>query len=78
MCVYCQKLFTGNSCEYMNHAKIEVNGAKIFDLITSLSTDDYERPVLQTIMLSEYGMTISKTDILVAFCPSCGRELRQD
>ena len=78
MCVYCQKLFTGNCCEYMNHATVEVNGAKIFDLITSLSLDHYERPVLQTIMLSEYGNTIAKTNLLVAFCPSCGRELSQD
>ncbi len=78
MCVYCDKLYSGNSSENLSHAKINANGVMVASMVSYIGENDELQPMLRTVLMDNHGEYIAAEEIYIGWCPVCGRKLKQE
>ena len=78
MCVYCDKLYSGNSSENLSHAKINANGVMVALMVSYIGENDELQPTLRTVLMDNHGENIAAEEIYISWCPVCGRKLKQE
>ena len=76
MCKYCDNLYSGNSCEYLNLSDIAMNGVEMLGSMSYLTDRDDGLVYLETIVMDCRGELISREKLRVRYCPVCGSDLR--
>ena len=75
MCKYCENLYSGNSCEYLNLSKIAINGVEMMNSMSFLADQDDRSVCLETIVMDMRGEIVARDAVKVGWCPMCGREI---
>ena len=78
MCMYCDKLYSGNSSENLSHAKINANGVMVALMVSYIGENDELQPTLRTVLMDNHGECIAAEEIYISWCPVCGRKLKQE
>ena len=78
MCKYCEKLYSGNSNEYLNFAKLFTNGVLAGLIVSVIEENDDDQPVLCTMIMNDHGELIASDYTIVALCPVCGRDFTKN
>ena len=76
MCKYCKNLFTGNSSENLVRSDIVANGVYVASIVSFVGESDGEEPVISTILMNDHGESIATAEIVIGWCPVCGRSLK--
>ena len=74
MCKYCDNLYSGNSCEYLNESDIAMNGVEILGSMSFLTDEDDGLVYLETIVMDCRGEIIVQSSALADWRPICGRK----
>ncbi len=76
MCKYCKNLFTGNSSENLVHSDVVANDIYVASIVSFIGENNEDEPVVSTVLMSDHGESIASDEIVIGWCPVCGRSLK--
>jgi hypothetical protein len=76
MCKYCENLFTGNSSENLVHSDVIANGVYVASSVSFIGENDNDEPVICTTLMNNHGENVASDEIVISWCPVCGRSLK--
>ena len=78
MCKYCDNLYSGNSCEYLNLSDIAMNGVEVLGSMSYLTDKDDGLVYMETVVMDFRGEIVTQSAVKVGWCPICGTITRQN